>query len=119
VSGEVQFEATPEEAAKIIADLDARGWTVPELSLTGFTSEEIEDLLKAAHVPDDAEVVEGGSLGVEREPQELDEAGGPFELTIAFGTKDELQRAKRGLRKVAGKGRELGEGLLNLLDEQE
>jgi hypothetical protein len=48
-----------------------------------------------------------------------EEPGGPFELVIPFATKDELQRAKKGLRRAAGKGRELGEGLLTLLDTQE
>ena len=107
------------EVAKVIADLDARGWTAPELSMTGFSEQEIEDLLKAATPPTDDEAVEGASIGSNDEAPPAEEPGGPFELVIPFATKSELAKAKKGLRRAAGKGRELGEGLLALLDSQE
>lgn len=107
------------EVARVLANLAEQGWTKPDLEVTGYTSDEIDDLLKACEVPTDEEVVEGASLGSDRDESPADEPGGPFELTIPFATKDELQRAKRGLRRAAGKGRELGEGLLSLLESQE
>lgn len=106
------------EVARVIADLDAKGWTKPELVMTGFSEAELDDLLRAAQPATDEEVAAGG-LGTSDDapPRDDTDPGGPFELTIPFGTKDELQRAKKGLRKAAGKGRELGEGLLSLLEE--
>lgn len=107
------------EVAKVIADLDAQGWSVPDLTLTGFSEDEITTLLKAAQPATEEEVLEGASMGEDREEPEATDPGGPFELVIPFATKDELQRAKRGLRRAAGKGRELGEGLLSLLESQD
>jgi ParB-like chromosome segregation protein Spo0J len=107
------------EVAKLIGELDIAGFDLPEMVPTGFSNEEIESLLQASRVVDEEEVLETGSLAREEEQRAEEEPGGPFELTIPFATKSELQRAKRGLRKVAGKGRELGEGLLSLLESQE
>lgn len=104
------------EVAKVFVELDSLGWTLPELELTGFSTDEIEDFLKAARVTSEEEVMAGGSLG-STEDAPLEEADGPFELTLGFASKAELQQARKGLRRAAGKGRELGEGLLSLLEE--
>ncbi len=109
------------EVARVIADLDAKGWTKPELVMTGFSEAELDDLLRAAQPSTDEEVAMGALGGSSDDAPEREDSdpGGPFELTIPFASKGELQRAKRGLRKHAGKGRELGQALLDLLVLQE
>jgi len=103
------------EVAKVFAGLEASGWTTSELQVTGFTPEEIDDFIKATSTVSEEEVVDtSAAFGAEEE--ERPEPGGPFTLELNFAAKADLQRAKKALRKAAGKGRELGDGLLQLLD---
>lgn len=106
------------EVAVVISNLAEEGWSIPDLEMTGFSQDEIDNLLKAASVATDDEVMEGASMG--REKSEVpDEPGGPFELTLVFNTKEDLMTAKRGLKRATEKGGALGDGLLSLLHSQE
>jgi ParB-like chromosome segregation protein Spo0J len=102
-----------------VADLATAGWSIPDLQLIGFSEGELEDLLASTRRRD--QEVLGGSLGGSPETTAADEedaASGtkPFTLELVFAKKTELARAKKGLRKAAGRGRDLSEGLLRLLD---
>lgn len=104
----------------VLSDLHADGWAVKDLTVTGYDEDEIKTLLKAAaETAEDADsVLEGAQAGFE-EPEEAEKPPRPFLLELTFGSAAELQKVKRGLRRAAGKGRELGEGLLALLGETE
>ena len=104
------------KTAKQIAELHEAGWTVPELTLSGFSASELEDLIKATKPPE-LDVMTGPVTGdADTEPPE---EGGTYTLELTFETREDLARAKRALRKAAGKGRELSAGLLNVLDQAE
>ncbi len=101
---------------KIITELHEGGWTVPQLAITGYSEDEITDLLRLASAVEEEDVMQN----VQPAPTEEKEAPvRPLVLELTFASTEELQRAKRGLRRAAGKGRELGEGLLVLLGERE
>lgn len=108
--GELNLSAVAHE----VADLAAKGWTIPQLELTGFSRSELDDLLASTRARDE-DVLANGVGAAPDEPDE-DEAPKPFVLELTFEKKEQLARAKRGLRKAAGKGRELADGLLRLLD---
>lgn len=104
-------------AARTMNELADAGWTAQELTLTGFSVDDIEKLLKTA-VASAEEILEG-QAGELVEPAEPTESEGPFILELVFADKAEMQKAKRGLRKVVGKGRELSEALLVLLNSKD
>jgi ParB-like chromosome segregation protein Spo0J len=93
------------------------GWEVGDLTVTGFSEGEVADLLRsvthtaADMLPDDM---------VMPSPEPEDDAGGttPFVLELAFANRDELKAARRGLKRMAGKGGDLATGLLKLLGEE-
>lgn len=103
------------EVARQVASLSDAGWTVAELTLTGFSTEELDDLLKAAR-PEAADLMDQSFSTPDTEE---DKPLKPFLLELTFETKDDLQQAKRGLKRAAGKGRELSDGLLRLLGTRE
>lgn len=100
--------------ANVLTELHDGGWSVPDLTLTGFTEAEINDLLKATS-PDD--VMTGPIAGPDDEPDTPTD--GTFVLEVTFTSAKDMRKAKRALQRAAGKGRELGEGLLHLLGERE
>ncbi len=100
-----------------IAALVSAGLGAEDLVLTGFSTQELDALLAAA-APDNAgdNPLSGGVLGGdggggggESDPDET------FTLELVFGSKADVARARRGLRKAANGG-ELSAGLLFLLD---
>jgi ParB/RepB/Spo0J family partition protein len=100
--------------ASTVAELHDAGWTTNDIAMIGYTESEIEDLLKISKTVTDDDVLEGTG-GVDMSDDAPAEER-PLVLELTFTTSEELKRAKRGLRRAAGKGRELGEGLLVLLD---
>lgn len=105
------------DVAKTIASLADQGWTKPELTLTGMTLEEIDDLLKATRptiedVLQEADLGTGSADAAEEEPAE-----GSFPLEIVFMSAADRRRAQKALKKAAGRGQPLGVGLLRLLDD--
>lgn len=99
--------------ATSVANLHAEGWSVEDLSLTGFTTDELNHLLKSAHDMTEEDIL-SAPADVPDEPEDPVER--PFVLELRFATKQELARAKRGLRKAVGRGGDLAEGLIRLLD---
>lgn len=101
------------DVARTLADLTVAGWSISDVGITGFDDREAEALIKSvldAHDEVDPSMTE---LGSDEPPAEKKVK--PFVLELTFATKDELSRARRGLKKAAGKG-ELSQGLINLLD---
>lgn len=86
-----------------------------ELTYTGFSASEIDALVQAttAEMPDDPlpQSMEGADDGPG--------ADKPFIIEIEFADKKDYQKARRGLKRAAGKGNELAVGLMRLLGEEE
>jgi ParB-like chromosome segregation protein Spo0J len=97
-----------------IVDLSTEGWSIEDLSITGYDEEEIKDLLKMADVSTEGVLVNADVPP----PPPPDEAppGGPFVLEIPFATKAERDKVRRALRRSAGKGESLATGALRLID---
>lgn len=108
------------EVARIMQELSAKGWGVDDLTITGYSDEEITDLLKSAQPTDADEVLEGAAAGLDQEPAS-DEGDGEraYALELTFKTPDDLRRVRKALKKAAGKGGELGDGMLVLLEGTE
>jgi ParB/RepB/Spo0J family partition protein len=115
----IRGELDLSEVAKIFADLHADGVGMDVLTLTGYTEDEISDLLSAsAAIVDDSDDPMADTKPM-REEDESPIPERPLVLELTFATSEEMKKAKRGLRRAAGKGRELGEGLLILLGQKE
>lgn len=103
------------EAAKVVNDLDVRGWSLEDMGMTGFSTDEVMDLLKAANAGTD-EIL---PRDVQVTMTETESSDGPrmFLLEVEFSRREDFQKAKRGLKRAAGKGKDLAHGLLRLLGE--
>ena len=97
--------------ASAFCEMVADGWSKEELGVTGFGPDEVNELLKATTDNVEEEVMQGSSDLEPTEPAPDKE----WKLELQFETKQELQKAKRTLRKLAGKGNELGTGLTKLI----
>jgi ParB-like chromosome segregation protein Spo0J len=100
------------EVGSVFAALLDSGVDMALLEATGFTTDEMDSLLESAR--GDVEDVMGGAMfppqgGGEKEARPV--------LEIDFEDAKDIAKAKRALRKVAGKGRPLGEGLMKLLGD--
>jgi ParB-like chromosome segregation protein Spo0J len=91
--------------------LTKEGWGLAELTITGFSEDDIEALLHSVASPTETEVMQG-SPEPETEPEESSVG---TVLEVEFHTKQELLSCKRQLRKLIGKGRPLGDAILLLL----
>ena len=108
------------EVGKAFADLHGAGWSVEALALTGFTENEVADLLTSVSTDVDSALAKDISIpsgGFEDDDGEDTPTAKPFLLEIHFTDRDEFKRAKKGLKRAAGKGKELSRGLMVLLGE--
>lgn len=103
------------EVARIFDDLLQDGWSKQDLTMTGFSADEVSALLEVAEdsAADTEDILKGSASSDDEDAPKQDR---PLVLELTFASSAELKQAKRGLRRAAGKGRELGEGLLRLLD---
>jgi len=98
------------------ADMIEEGIDPELLTLSGFSRDEIDDLVSATSLdPDD--VMTGASLPDSSQDDD-DAPAKPFHLEIEFTDKAEFQAAKKALKKAAGKGNPLSTGLLSLIGAQ-
>ncbi len=101
---------------EIFAGLISDGADLAALVSTGFSQAEVDNLIEsAAHNPDDDIPIE-----MERAPApEPDSSLDSWDLPILFGNRADRDRARRTLRRLAGKGNELAVGLLRLIDNEQ
>lgn len=97
------------------AVLFERGWSLEELKLTGYSAEELDDLISSTK-PSEPELG-----GFDDPTGDMDDPDGeveekPWSLELKFATKKERDRCKRALKKAAGDAKDPGLGLLNLLE---
>ncbi|OHD23830.1 MAG: hypothetical protein A2Y38_17220 [Spirochaetes bacterium GWB1_59_5] len=111
IRGEVDLA----EAAVIIGELREEGWATDEMGITGFTEEELGDLLEASAKSAD-DVMNGQNEEPEDEPPV--DPDKTFMIEIVIPDKETYLRLKRGLKRAAGKGNELHVGLAKLLGEE-
>lgn len=100
-------------ASLIIGELLDAGLTESELSISGFTEREMRELVDALDSPDDPSLDDVAGAEV---PEPIGaEPVRPFLLELTFRTKEELAAARRALRKAAGKGNDLADGLMRMV----
>jgi ParB/RepB/Spo0J family partition protein len=103
------------DVAASIAGLVAGGWSTAELTVTGYSEEELDELVRVATVDETEDALVGASASAPEEPE--DRPPKPLMLELEFSTGTDLRRVKRALRRAAGgKGRPLGDGLLAMID---
>jgi len=99
--------------ASSVAQLQVQGWSVEDLTLTGFTVDELDQLLSSTKKSITEDILDSPTT----QPAPLPEPGDkPFVLELRYATKNELARAKKGLRKAVGKHGDIADGLLRLLE---
>lgn len=101
-------------ASTAVAELAADGWSLQDIAVTGFSEEEIGDLLKSVNA--DAEAVLR-DVDVS-EPEVTTSNAKAHILEVEFNDRESMQKAKRALRRAAGKGAVLGDGLLRLIEDE-
>lgn len=103
------------KVAKALDDLLGGGMSMEDLHIAGFKPEEIEDLIQTLEADSIDEVLKDANTTVpEEEPTTVMK---PFLLELTFRTKDDLKRAKKGLKHAAGKNGDMADGLLRILGE--
>lgn len=103
---------------KALQDLVSQGWGVEDLSITGFSEGEVNDLL--ASVSQSVSALQAAvevPAQAEYEVIEDDVETKVFELKLTFRNREELKLVKRVLRRAGGKEKDMAAGLLNLLGE--
>lgn len=100
-----------------IVELFDAGTPMELLKTIGWSDEDVDAMLSMAEEASPDDIMED-PMQPEREKDE-GRVERPLVLELTFASSEELKKAKRGLRRAAGKGRELGEGLLALLGEHE
>lgn len=104
---------------RAFAELKASGWEVPDLTVTGFSEAEVADLLSS--VTTDVDKALPRDISVPAESFDDDDDGAsvkPWVLEIPFSSVEEMKLARRGLKRAAGKGKDLARGLLALLGHE-
>jgi ParB/RepB/Spo0J family partition protein len=108
--GELNLSAVASQMGMLATE----GWQLDDMTLTGFSGDEVADLLSSLKLNED-EVLGHGNIELEDAP--LDDAPPVFLIEIHFADKTEFRKARAGLKRAAGKSKDLGKGLLRLLGE--
>ncbi len=104
-------------ASAIVTALHFDGWSAADMIVTGFSADEITDLVHS-QVDGDAERQLVADAGATRVEDDEPASAKPFVLEIAFASRADYTLAKRKLRKAAGKSKSLSAGLLAVLGEE-
>lgn len=100
-------------------ELSAGGLDLTSLEITGYSGSEINDLLAA--VTQDVDEALPSDMKLPAEDDYDPDVGSDknvFELKLLFASKDDLKKARAGLRRAAGKTKDMALGLLRLLGEE-
>jgi ParB-like chromosome segregation protein Spo0J len=92
-------------------DLTQNGWSIDDLTVTGFSTQEVEDLLASTRIGTD-DILDQPVATPEEDGEEAPSA---FVLEIEFGNKDDMVACRKALKRAAGKGGDLGSGLIRAL----
>lgn len=98
------------EVGHVLHGLQDTGWA--DFTDLGFTNQQIDTLLSATATEDVA------IPPMPMPEEEIELPTEPFVLEITFMSRSDYQKAKRGLKRAAGKGNDLSIGLLRLLSEE-
>ncbi len=104
-------------AGHIFKELNEAGVELEALLLTGFSESEMKDLISSVSQNIDVDVKMALPAADDYEVERDEGAAKPLVLEIAFESAADLKRAKRGLVRAAGKGKDLAVGLFRLLGE--
>lgn len=112
VRGELDLSVVAADFKEIIA---STGWSPPQLSgLTGFSPEEISSMVESV-VAEGEELLDDAAEAQDNLDEEQNTK--PHVLEIEFADVADYKMCKRKLKKAAGKGKDLAQGLLNVLGE--
>lgn len=114
IRGELDLTAVQ----RILASLHEEGWSVKEMTMTGYREDEIGDLLKLSNDISPDDIMQNPISPSSNEDEEPREAK-PLMIELTFATVEDMKFAKKGLRRAAGKGRDLSDGLLKLLGKDD
>lgn len=103
------------EVASELSDLRNAGWSVEDLTATGFGVDEVNDLLQAMK-PLEQDIVDGAGGVATIDAREEGEEPKAYSLEILFEDRKAMAKARRALRKAAGVGGTLADGLIALLE---
>ena len=98
------------KVAESMGELADLGWTRADLTLTGFSTEDVDELLRSLETEDPEDILTGASSEPDTSPEEK-----TFILEIPMSDVKALRSARRKLKKLGGG--DLGAGLLSLLEE--
>lgn len=99
-------------ASRMLAEMMEDGIIVEDLSITGFTERELAELV--ASVTDVEPTLD--DLANAELPEPVGEpAARPFLLELTFRDKDALKEVRKALKKAAGKGNDMADGLLRVV----
>lgn len=107
--GELNLSQVSEAMAALVLE----GYPLADLTLTGFSSEEVDDLLAMNGKRDGDDPLDDPPP---MPPDDVPAVDRPFALELTFTTATDLKKARRGLKKAIGKGGNIGDGLLRLLE---
>lgn len=112
--GRVQLDI----AEQILRELTMDGYMPDELQATGFSPDEIEDLLSRASK--EAAGASGKATSL-TDAMNANETGAdrPWTIELRFATQAELTEVKRALKKASGKAKDESLGLLHMLRMKE
>jgi ParB/RepB/Spo0J family partition protein len=100
--------------ATTLLDLQNNGWSINDLEIVGLNASEITDLIGAVQ-PVDSLLDQQVTLPPMEAPAAVRTK--PYTLEINFTDREAFTKAKKGLRKAAGKGGDMAAGLLRLLGD--
>lgn len=100
--------------AESMAALAQAGWSTDDLSVTGFTAGEVNDLLRSVAALGEDVMVQPAA---EPDPEEPVDPATQWLLEIVFNDQKKYKAARKALRKAAGEGGELADGLMNIISQ--
>jgi ParB-like chromosome segregation protein Spo0J len=109
IRGETDLAA----ASLVIEELTEAGFNFSDLTISGFSDRELSELVAALESTDDPSLDDLDGL---EEPEPVGTpVARPFLLELTFASKADLVLVRKALRKAAGKGGNLADGLLRVV----
>lgn len=100
-------------AAQVVTDL-MEVMDAAAMDISGFSERELASLVDALEGPREPTLADLAEAEIPEPVEEPDSGDRPFVLELSFRSRADLNAAKRALRRAAGKGGDLADGLLRL-----